>query len=247
MPSWSARLLPASPAFDSNPSAPTPPNPESSPSRRQQSCTAHEPALQSYSIPSLQPSPNTSTSSGTSPLRSASRHGRSISHPFPSIFNSGKKMESRGLVETNTTTLEPHDGGFGDLGYGTPGRSPSKGGHMVPPQPANKDLVTGRCMTCDSLVRWPKDLKVFRCTICLMINDLKPVTLGPCFESGPANASSSQAENLSGPFTPKKGERASATLVATTANHLRSRHYTLTRKKSVDNRRLRCLVPSSTP
>ena len=39
---------------------------------------------------------------------------------------------------------------------------------------AEKHLVTGRCITCDSLVRWPKHLNVFRCTVCLMINDLKP-------------------------------------------------------------------------
>ncbi|KAH0544830.1 hypothetical protein FGG08_001059 [Glutinoglossum americanum] len=36
------------------------------------------------------------------------------------------------------------------------------------------DLVAGNCMTCDSLVRWPRELNVFRCTICLTINDLKP-------------------------------------------------------------------------
>lgn len=29
-------------------------------------------------------------------------------------------------------------------------------------------------MTCDSTVRWPRDLKVFRCTICLTVNDLEP-------------------------------------------------------------------------
>jgi len=32
-------------------------------------------------------------------------------------------------------------------------------------------------MTCDSMVRWPKELKVFRCAVCLTINDLKPVVL----------------------------------------------------------------------
>jgi E3 ubiquitin-protein ligase HECTD2 len=40
-----------------------------------------------------------------------------------------------------------------------------------------KDLVTGKCMTCDSMVRWPKNLHVFRCTVCMTINDLKPVVL----------------------------------------------------------------------
>ncbi|KAK8024746.1 ubiquitin protein ligase [Apiospora arundinis] len=37
------------------------------------------------------------------------------------------------------------------------------------------DFRTGNCMTCGGLVRWPKELDVFRCTICLTINDLKPL------------------------------------------------------------------------
>ncbi len=39
---------------------------------------------------------------------------------------------------------------------------------------ASKDFVTGTCMTCGSLVRWPRELLLFRCTICLTINDLEP-------------------------------------------------------------------------
>jgi E3 ubiquitin-protein ligase HECTD2 len=39
-------------------------------------------------------------------------------------------------------------------------------------------------MTCDSTVRWPKELKVFRCTVCLMINDLKPIVLEARNEDG---------------------------------------------------------------
>ena len=45
-----------------------------------------------------------------------------------------------------------------------------------PSQYGEKDLVTGKCLTCDSLVRWPRQLDVFRCTVCLMVNDLKPAT-----------------------------------------------------------------------
>ena len=41
----------------------------------------------------------------------------------------------------------------------------------------DEDLITGKCMTCDCMVRWPKELLVFRCTICLTINDLKPVRM----------------------------------------------------------------------
>jgi hypothetical protein len=42
--------------------------------------------------------------------------------------------------------------------------------------PHQPNLLTGRCMTCASMVRWPKDLSVFRCTVCLTINDLAPIS-----------------------------------------------------------------------
>lgn len=41
-------------------------------------------------------------------------------------------------------------------------------------QNAEISFVTGKCSTCDSRVRWPRHLDVFRCTVCLMVNDLKP-------------------------------------------------------------------------
>lgn len=37
------------------------------------------------------------------------------------------------------------------------------------------DLTTGKCMTCDSMVRWPKELTVFRCSVCATVNDLTPI------------------------------------------------------------------------
>ena len=43
----------------------------------------------------------------------------------------------------------------------------------IPLQNGEKHFVTGRCITCDSRVRWPRHLDVFRCTVCLMVNDLK--------------------------------------------------------------------------
>ena len=49
---------------------------------------------------------------------------------------------------------------------------------------SSKEMVTGKCMTCDSLVRWPRELSVFRCTVCLTINDLHPVSLEVQRETG---------------------------------------------------------------
>ncbi|KAL8694400.1 MAG: hypothetical protein Q9218_000966 [Villophora microphyllina] len=38
---------------------------------------------------------------------------------------------------------------------------------------APKEMETGHCATCGSTVKWPKHLSVFRCTICLMVNDIR--------------------------------------------------------------------------
>ena len=46
--------------------------------------------------------------------------------------------------------------------------------NLTSAQNEEKEFVTGKCATCDSLVRWPRHLDVFRCTMCLMVNDLKP-------------------------------------------------------------------------
>ncbi|KAI1095485.1 hypothetical protein F5B19DRAFT_346773 [Rostrohypoxylon terebratum] len=101
--------------------------------------------------------------------RRPAQHSRSMSHPFPSLFSSKKKKTGR---------AGDH---FGD-GDSTDDVSPKQkvrqspqphaAPRRIPRGPA--DFSTGNCMTCASLVRWPKELHVFRCTICLTINDLKP-------------------------------------------------------------------------
>ncbi|KAH8899525.1 HECT-domain-containing protein [Thozetella sp. PMI_491] len=93
------------------------------------------------------------------------RHGRSMSQPFPSLFSGGLRKAKQSL------------GGGGDDSDSDQGQMPK---HKKPagfrghrPQ-ASKDFATGHCMTCGSLVRWPRELQVFKCTICLTINDLQP-------------------------------------------------------------------------
>lgn len=119
------------------------------------------------------------SSSSTSPVQRPSGHGRSISHPFPSLFGGGKKAEMKAVVMAeggrNATgiDLDPSDKEVSKTVHG-PGRSilgtPSK---RRIAQQSDTDLVTGRCATCDSMVRWPGHLDVYRCSTCLMINDLK--------------------------------------------------------------------------
>jgi E3 ubiquitin-protein ligase HECTD2 len=95
-----------------------------------------------------------------------------MSHPFPSLFSSGRKKKQDdtagigGFDSTDDEKVSP-------VLARTTALNPTAKSAKVP----DKDLMQGKCMTCDSMVRWPKELTVFRCTVCLMINDLKPVLL----------------------------------------------------------------------
>jgi E3 ubiquitin-protein ligase HECTD2 len=114
-----------------------------------------------YGIPTLQPL------GSSKPKRPG--HGRSVSHPFPSLFNGKKKHASEtpnGFETTGDDAVSP-----AQVRQIT--QNPAAKQVKVP----DKDLLTGKCMTCDSMVRWPKNLHVFRCTVCLTINDLKPLLL----------------------------------------------------------------------
>lgn len=97
--------------------------------------------------------------------RRTPNHGRSISHPFPSIF--GKNQERRHDTLSNDT-----DGNSNDADHAMQFLKSSN----TQQSDCNDDFVTGNCATCDSTVRWPRQLDVYRCTVCLMVNDLKPAT-----------------------------------------------------------------------
>jgi E3 ubiquitin-protein ligase HECTD2 len=168
MPPWSNRLLSGSSRNELGPSTinsnPTSPG-------RSTRLSETEILENAYGIPSLPPPPHASygASNTSKPTRTPS-HGRSMSHPFPSLF-SGKKRRTAdsagaaGFESTDDDTASP------DAARDNSQTPTSK--QKVP----DKDLTTGKCMTCDSMVRWPKNLKVFRCTVCLTINDLIPVIL----------------------------------------------------------------------
>lgn len=96
------------------------------------------------------------------------RHTRSMSHPFPSLFSIKKK-------KTNTMPKRNLDSDS-DEALPLPSSSrPQTRGHRAGASVGSNDFSTGNCMTCGSLVRWPRELHVFKCTICLTINDLRPV------------------------------------------------------------------------
>ncbi|KAL7937462.1 HECT domain-containing protein [Trichoderma chlorosporum] len=91
-------------------------------------------------------------------------HSRSMSNPFPSLFSSRRRQGSTSnpSVEANGGPA-PSNRQVKTHRRGSPSRS--------------KDFATGNCMTCASLVKWPNDLKVFKCTICMTINDLVPTSV----------------------------------------------------------------------
>lgn len=120
-----------------------------------------------------------------------------MSHPFPSLFSAKKKkhgeIPAAGFESTDDDATSP------------------QARRNVAQHPAgkqkvqDKDLMTGKCMTCDSTVRWPKELKVFRCTVCLTINDLKPIMLEARCGDGHRAPVAAKAGMHSGQHIPSKG------------------------------------------
>ncbi|KAL6234119.1 hypothetical protein BDW75DRAFT_213277, partial [Aspergillus navahoensis] len=101
-------------------------------------------------------------------------HSRSISQPFASALPGvGKRRNKSISVEADADT-DDDDDYDDDIYIPNPNHistSPRKGPPRVPPK---EELTTGKCMTCNNTVRWPRHLKVFRCTECLTVNDLEP-------------------------------------------------------------------------
>lgn len=190
MPPWPARLHLGSPAPAPGPKSRAPKSPPHREDHTEQN-TYHDQPLHGVPVIAL-----TGTSSPSRPS-----HGRSYSHPFPSIFGSGKKAEKISEVDYNDDALEMlTEPPFVSTGLSSKDHMAVNGTSLPN---GEKDLVTGKCITCDSLVRWPRQLDVFRCTVCLMVNDLKPGA-GSSMEGrraeGPSTATSSSYPDL-----PRKG------------------------------------------
>lgn len=124
----------------------TPPAHDSS--RRRPSHSQNDPAMAPMS-----------TSMHTGP---PSGHNRSFSSPFNGL---GKKKaapkqaawDSDSDSDDVTYTVHPLSA--------NPRKNVSKGG-------MGSEFVEGKCQTCNSTVRWPRESQVFRCTTCLMVTDL---------------------------------------------------------------------------
>lgn len=110
-----------------------------------------------------------SSMNGTTPASPyAPGHSRSLSHPFTAPFSAlGRKHKT-----TPKYDIWDSDDDDDEVTYpvAPPSTSPRKG---LPHGASGDNLVTGKCATCNSTVRWPRHLNVYRCTACLMVNDLE--------------------------------------------------------------------------
>ncbi|KAM0321721.1 hypothetical protein ACHAQA_009960 [Verticillium albo-atrum] len=86
-----------------------------------------------------------------------------MSVPFPAFFSSKKKRPD--------PAHDDSDDSNNDLPVTRSKAKTHTRGNM---SQGNQEFVTGNCMTCNSLVRWPTNLKVFKCTVCVTVNDLNP-------------------------------------------------------------------------
>jgi len=109
-----------------------------------------------------------SSSEGDLHPRPRPSHSRSMSHPFPSLFSTKKKKSSQMVADASESDSAD------DVGSMSKVAKPQTRGHKNGSSSGSRDYSTGRCMTCGSLVRWPRDLQMFKCTICLTINNLQP-------------------------------------------------------------------------
>ncbi|KAK8255939.1 hypothetical protein IWZ00DRAFT_432938 [Phyllosticta capitalensis] len=98
------------------------------------------------------------------PSWGSKQHSRSASHPFPSLFSSKRRNGPSLNPDCSSTDEDKY------LAYSGYGDSPTWKGAGPKVQ---EDIRT--CMTCDSKVKFPAGLRTFRCSACLMINDLVPV------------------------------------------------------------------------
>ncbi|RAL58814.1 hypothetical protein DID88_009124 [Monilinia fructigena] len=168
---WSSsRLLNSNPRVESSSSIATVgPAPESpSKNRGKARITEADILDNAYGIPTLVATPQHGRSgpSASSSSKQTSSHGRSMSHPFPSFFNSKKKGSAPSPPEV--ALFDDDDDDDDDVSPEKNARARSSS--RVP----DRDFSTGKCMTCNSSVSWPKELHTFRCKVCMTVNDLQP-------------------------------------------------------------------------
>ena len=183
MPPWPSRLHLASPAASNTTSSGKGRGAKSPPNSSHQ-FDSHLQDLPLLGVPVLA----STDSIAPSPSKQKPRHGRSHSNPFTSIFGNGKKTEKVDDVEREDDTTDQR----AISSHGVLNKDHMVGPNGTPTKPGEKELMVGKCGTCDAAMKWPRQVDSYRCQICLMINDLK-LSNGPLGQDFTAEASGSAA------------------------------------------------------
>ncbi|KAI4256761.1 MAG: hypothetical protein LQ352_001944 [Teloschistes flavicans] len=102
----------------------------------------------------------------------ARRHSRSFSHPLDTALGHGKKANASSRDEPNVFAKDVQDR---STPFSMPGSRVYESSNVSDGRlrPGAKEMEIGHCATCGSTVKWPRNLSVFRCTVCLMVNDVR--------------------------------------------------------------------------
>lgn len=170
MPSWSPCVL--------NCSSPTTDHtPDVFPSHNESAHDNDERELEIFVEPSAYFSVAASSSSSecVHPVQHPRRGSSCSPHLLPCLANDDGATKARGgnIYVCDLSELRP-----------LPALTLSAPVRTTPSQQAIDGLMIGKCATCGSLVRWPRHLHVFRCTVCLMVNHLKLASAKPTDEDG---------------------------------------------------------------
>lgn len=136
---------------------------------------------------------------GSSPPRGPSSSPRSRPHMHTGsdkMFVGGGGKKKRPGVEFESRSYPSATDKFvydGTPTIGKPGRSDER------------DMEAGNCATCDSRVKWPRGVNEFRCSTCLMVNDLKPAQPRSRSPRDPAAQPPGQTSGHAGPNSSNRG------------------------------------------
>ncbi|KAL6717466.1 putative E3 ubiquitin-protein ligase [Lecanora helva] len=168
MPPWPSRLPVASSGADQTPSSTKGKGQKKPPhiSQRLDNDLQHPPLLGVPFLASNDPF-------APSPPKQKPRHGRSHSNPFASLFGHGKKSEKIADAEIQYDGLDRQT----TSSSGLSSTVQMAGTNGVTAHSGEKELVAGKCSTCDSTMKWPRQVDSYRCQVCLMINDLRPSSI----------------------------------------------------------------------
>ncbi|KAI9724699.1 MAG: putative E3 ubiquitin-protein ligase [Chrysothrix sp. TS-e1954] len=99
-------------------------------------------------------------------IRQPHTHKRSISGTLPSLLNRPRKK-----TDPDPESIDVQSAGLSENHAYSETMQRGKSGKA---KPLEVETTEGHCATCGTLVKWPSSVTEFRCTTCLMINDLQP-------------------------------------------------------------------------